>query len=247
MAKLISGTRVYGSATVDGALIAGAGSGFMNLVGFTTGTSVSYTLPSALQYAGAKFKVTIIGAGGSGGGTAVTAGQMGGGGGSAAVVIAYITVVSSVYTLTYSVAGTTAAGAAGAAGNAGGTSSIIYNSVTYSASGGLGGTLATSVLAGGQGGTPSPSAFATTNAFGIIGNPGHAGGVMAATTNVAGIGANTPLGWGQGGVMPETAAGQAGQPGTGYGAGGSGARNGTGAATTRAGGTGAPGLIIIEY
>lgn len=247
MAKLISGTRVYGSATVDGALIAGAGSGFMNLVGFTTGTSVSYTLPSALQYAGAKFKVTIIGAGGSGGGTAVTAGQMGSGGGSAAVVIAYITVVSSVYTLTYSVAGTTAAGAAGAAGNAGGTSSIIYNSVTYSASGGLGGTLATSVLAGGQGGTPSPSAFATTNAFGIAGNPGHAGGVMAATTNVAGIGANTPLGWGQGGVMPETAAGQAGQPGTGYGAGGSGARNGTGAATSRAGGTGAPGLIIIEY
>ena len=100
MAKLISGTRVYGSATVDGALIAGAGAGCMNLVAFTTGTSVSYTLPSALQYAGAKFKATIIGAGGSGGGTAATAGQMGGGGGSAAVVVAYITVVSSVYTLT---------------------------------------------------------------------------------------------------------------------------------------------------
>jgi len=246
MAKLISGTRVYGSATVDGALIAGAGSGFMNLVAFTTGTSVTYTLPSVLQYAGAKFKATIIGAGGSGGGTAATAGQMGGGGGSAAVVVAYITVVSSVYTLTYTVAGTTAAGAAGAAGVAGSPSSIVYNSVTYSAGGGLGGTLATSVLAGGAGGTPSPSAFGTTNVMGLTGYPGNAGGVMAATTNITGIGAHTPLGWGQGGVMPETAAGQAGQPGTGYGAGGSGARNGTGA-TARAGGTGAPGLIIIEY
>jgi len=246
MAKLISGTRVYGSATVDGALIAGAGSGFMNLVAFTTGSSVTYTLPAALQYAGAKFKATIIGAGGSGGGTAATAGQMGGGGGSSSVVVAYITVVSSVYTLTYTVAGTTAAGTAGAAGAAGAPSSIVYNSVTYSAGGGLGGTLATSVLAGGAGGTASPSLFGTANVMGLTGYPGGAGGVMAATTNVAGIGANTPLGFGQGGVMPETAAGQAGQPGTGYGAGGSGARNGTGA-TTRAGGTGAPGLIIIEY
>ena len=247
MAKLISGTRIYGSATVDGALIAGAGSGFMNLVGFTTGTSVTYTLPSTLQYAGAKFKVTIIGAGGSGGGTAVTAGQMGGGGGSAAVVIAYITVVSGLYTLTYTVAATTAAGTAGAAGLAGAPSSVIYNSVTYSAGGGLGGTLATSSIAGGAGGTPSPALFATSNAVGYYGFPGGAGGVMAATTNVFGGGGHTPLGWGQGGVMPETAIGQAGQPGTGYGAGGSGARNGTGAATTRAGGTGAPGLIIIEY
>ena len=246
MAKLISGTRVYGSATVDGALIAGAGSGFMNLIGFTTGTSVTYSLPSALQYNGAKFKVTIIGAGGSGGGTAATAGQMGGGGGSAAVVIAYITVVNSLYILTYSVAGTTAAGAAGAAGNAGGTSSIIYNSVTYSASGGLGGTLATSVLAGGAGGTPSPALFALVNAVGYYGFPGGAGGVMAATTNVFGGGGHTPLGWGQGGVMPVTAAGAAGENGQGYGAGGSGARNGTGA-TARAGGLGAPGLIIIEY
>ena len=143
------------------------------------------------------------------------------------------------------VAATTAAGAAGAAGVAGSPSSIIYNSVTYSAGGGLGGTLATSVLAGGAGGS-APYGFGTTNGMNLPGNPGHAGGVMAATTNIAGIGGNTPLGWGQGGVMPETAAGQAGQPGTGYGAGGSGARNGTGA-TARAGGTGAPGIIIIEY
>ena len=246
MAKLISGTRVYGSATIDTALIAGAGAGFMNIVAFTTGTSIVYTLPSAIQVAGAKFKATIIGAGGSGGGTAATAGQMGGGGGSAAVVIAYITVVSSVYTLTYSVAATTAAGAAGAAGTTGATSSIIYNGITYSSSGGGAGTLATSVLAGGAGGTPSPLLGATTNAFGFYGFPGNAGGVMAATTNIAGLGAHTPFGWGQGGVMPETAAGQAGQPGSGYGAGGGGARNGT-AATARAGGTGAPGIIIIEY
>jgi hypothetical protein len=246
MAKLISGTRVYGSATVDGALIAGAGSGFMNLVGFTSGSAVTYTLPAALQYAGAKFKATIIGAGGSGGGTPATAGHMGGGAGSGSVLVAYITVVSSVYTLTYTVAPATGAGAAGAAGAGGVSSSIIYNSVTYSAGGGQGGTLSTNVLAGGAGGTASPSLFGTANVMGLSGNPGHAGGVMAATTNVAGIGGNTPLGWGQGGVMPETAAGQAGQPGTGYGAGGSGARNGTGA-TARAGGNGAPGLIIIEY
>lgn len=246
MAKLISGTRVYGTLTVDTAVVAAAGAGCMNLVGFTTGTSVTYTLPSALQIAGAKFKATIIGAGGSGGGTAATAGHMGGGGGSAAVVIAYITVVAGIYTLTYNVAGATAAGAAGAAGLAGSPSSIVYNSVTYSAGGGLGGTLATSILAGGAGGTPSPSAFATANVIGLTGNPGGSGGVMAATTNISGLGGNTPLGWGQGGVFPNTAAGAAGFTGTGYGAGGGGARNGTGA-TALAGGIGAAGLIMIEY
>jgi hypothetical protein len=245
MAKLIGGTRVYGSLTTDAALISPAGSGFMNIVTFTTGTVVSYTLPSVLQYAGAKFKATIIGGGGSGGGTAITAGQMGGGGGSGAVYILYLTVASGVYSLNYTIAPLTAAAAAGAAGSAGNASILTYNGISYTASGGGGGSLATNSTAGGLGGTFTP--VASTNQFGINGNQGGAGGVMSATTNVAGLGANTPLGWGQGGVMPETAAGQAGQPGAGYGSGGSGARNGTGAATTRAGGTGAPGLIIIEY
>jgi hypothetical protein len=102
------------------------------------------------------------------------------------------------------------------------------------------------VLAGGAGGTASPSLFGTANVMGLTGYPGGAGGVMAATTNIFGGGGHTPLGWGQGGVMPVTAAGAAGENAQGYGAGGSGARNGT-AATARAGGTGAPGLIIIEY
>lgn len=246
MAKLINGTRVYGSLTADTALIAGSGSGFMNLVGFTTGTTVTWNFPSVLQVPNAKFKVTIIGSGGAGGGTAATIGQMGGGGGTGAVIVAYITVVNGIYSLTYTV-GASVAGVSAANGTAGQASNIIYNGITYSSAGGGAGTLGTSVAAGGAGGAFSGITNGTTvNAWGYTGNPGHAGGVMAATTNITGIGGNTPLGFGQGGVMPNVAAGQVGVAGTGYGAGGGGARNGT-AATARAGGASAGGLVLIEF
>jgi hypothetical protein len=248
MAKLINGTRVYGSLITDTALIAGVGAGFMNVVAFTTGTAATFTFPGALQVPNAKFKVTIIGSGGSGGGTPVTAGAMGGGGGSGAVIVAYITVVLNVYTFTYTV-GASVAGVVAANGVAGQASNIIYNGVTYSAAGGALGTVAAAAgNAGGAGGAFTGVTNGTTvNAWGYTGNPGHAGGVMAATTTITGIGGNTPLGFGQGGTMPTAQAGANGNNGTGYGAGGGGARNGTGAATTRTGGSSAGGLVMIEY
>ena len=83
MAKLQDGTRVYGSLVVDGALLLGVNSGFSNLVVLTTGTS--YTLPAALQYAGAKFKLTIIGRGGAGGSTEAATARVGSSGGSGGV------------------------------------------------------------------------------------------------------------------------------------------------------------------
>jgi hypothetical protein len=75
---------------------------------------------------------------------------------------------------------------------------------------------------------------------------GDHGGVMAATSNYQGAGGDTPLGYGAGGEMPVTAAGAAGNNGINYGGGGSGGRNGTGV-TSRAGGAGAPALVIVEY
>ena len=248
MAKLNNGTRVYGSLTTDTAFISGAGSGFMNVVAFTTGTAATWTFPGVLQVPNAKFKVTIVGSGGSGGGTPITAGYMGGGGGSGGVIVAYITVVANLYTLTYTV-GASVAGVSAANGVAGQASNIVYNGVTYSAAGGALGTLAAvGGNAGGAGGSFSGVINGTTiNAWGYTGNPGHSGGAMAATTTITGIGGNTPLGLGQGGTMPTAAAGAAGNSGTGYGAGGGGARNGTGAATSRAGGASAAGLVMIEY
>jgi hypothetical protein len=220
-------------------LTATAGAGFQNMVVQTSGTSASYSLPAALQVTGAKFKVTVIGGGAGGGGTSTTAGQAGGGGGAGAVGIIYLTYVAGQNTLTYSVGAAVAAGAANAAGTAGNASSIIYNSLTYTAGGGTGGT---NNGAGGAGGTTSGTAFTLS----INGQAGAAGGTMAATSNYNPNGGDTPLGFGSGGRMSATAAGGAGSVGQGYGSGGSGARNGTGV-TSLAGGGGNAGVVIIEY
>lgn len=216
-----------------------AGAGFQNMVVQTTGTSASYSLPAALQVTGAKFRVTVIGGGAGGGGTNVTAGQAGGGGGSGAVGVIYLTYVAGQNTLTYTVGAAVAAAAANANGNAGNSSSIVYNSLTYTAGGGTGGT---ANGAGGAGGTTSGTAFTLS----ITGQAGAAGGVMAATSNYIPNGGDTPLGYGSGGRMSATAAGGAGSVGAGYGSGGSGARNGTGT-TSLAGGGGNAGVVIIEY
>jgi hypothetical protein len=215
------------------------GYGFSNLVVETSGTSATWTVPTAIQIPGTPFKVTVIGGGGQGGGSNTTAGQIGAGGGSGGVNVIYLAYVSGQTTATYTV-GPGGSGAAGnAAGNGGTASTFIYNSVTYTAGAGSGGTIY-STGTGGTGGTVSGG---TLN---LAGNPGGAGGTMAATSNYEGDGGDTPLGWGQGGKMPNTAAGAVGSVGTGYGAGGSGGRSGTGT-TARAGGAGAGGIILIEY
>lgn len=213
--------------------------GFSNMVVYTSGTSATWNLPTAIQVPNAIFKATIVGGGGQGGGTNTTAGQCGGGGGSGGVVAVYLNYVSGQNTATYTVGPGGSTAGTNATGQAGTNSTFIYNSVTYTAGGG-GGGLIYSTGTGGAGGT------ATDGTLNLVGGLGGSGGTMAATNNHACWGAATPLGYGEGAPMPATTAGATGNAGTGYGSGGSGGRNGTGT-TARAGGAGTSGLIIIEY
>jgi hypothetical protein len=218
------------------------GAGFQNVDVKTSGSAATWTLPAALQVANAKFKVTIIGGGGGGGSTGTGgAGYVGAGGGGGGLSVAYLTYVAGQTTATYTVGAAGTAATASAAGAAGGISSVVYNSVTYYASGGFSpsATAGTSI-AGGAGGQ------AGGGSLNIPGGSGSAGGLMAATTNYLGEGGNSALGYGQGGKTPATSTGANGIDGVGYGAGGSGGRNGS-ATTLRAGGSGSAGLIIFEY
>jgi hypothetical protein len=223
---------------VSSTTITGTGAGYQSMVVQITGTSASYSLPAALQVGGARFKVTIVGGGGQGGGTAATAGQVGGGGGGGATIVVFLSYASGQNTLTYTVgpggsgAGTNAAGAAGTA------SSIIYNSVTYTANGGGGGPTA-ATTGSGVGGAASGG---TLN---LSGQNGGSGGTSAATANMMGYGGNVGLGFGYGAPMP-SATGTGNAAASGYGGGGSGGFNGA-TATARAGGAGAAGVVIIEY
>jgi len=219
-------------------ITATAGAGFQNMVVQTTGTAASYSLPAALQVANAKFKVTIVGGGGQGGGTAATAGQVGGGGAGGGVVVQHFIYVSGQNSLTYTVG----AGGSGAGNNiigvAGVDSSVVYNSITYTAGGGGGGPIAASA-ASAAGGT------ATGGVLNIIGQAGGNSGTAAATAPAIGNGGSVGLGLGFGAVVPFTS-GVGVAATSGFGGGGSGAfNNATG--TTRAGGAGATGVVIIEF
>ena len=217
-------------------LTATAGAGFQNMVVQTTGTAASYSLPAELQVTNAKLKVTVVGGGGQGGGTAATAGQEGGGGGGGATIVVFLTYVSGQNTLTYTVgAGGSGAGTS-TAGTAGTASSIIYNSITYTANGGGGGPTA-ATTGSGVGGAASGG---TLN---ISGQNGGAGGTAAATNSVIGSGGNSYLGFG---AQSPSATGTGTAATSGFGGGGSGGHN-SATATARAGGAGAAGVVIIEY
>ena len=231
-------TKVYGTIIVDTALTAGCG--FQNMVVLTSGAGATYDLPSVLQVPGAKFKVTIVGGGGGGSGMG-TSSSPGTSGGSGAVVIAIMTVIAGTYSFTYTVGG----GGTGGPNTGGGTvmsgfngsdSIVLYNGITYTSGGGVGGG-----IGGGSGGDGGSSSLGN----GVLNIAGQGGswGVAAYTTTFFNDsrGGSTPLGLGLGGVASATNNGVA---GTGYGAGGSGGIYRSGAAT---GGTGQPGVIILEY
>lgn len=243
MANLKNNSRVYGSLTVDRALIAGAGTGFQNRVVFTSGSSVTYTFPAALQVLGAIFKITLIGGGAAGGGCAAAVGRSGGGGGSGAVVIAYYRVLAFSFVYTVGIGGT---GVSNAVGGIGGSTFITYAGEVCSAEGGAGGGVAESVTTAAGGTVTLPTNPGPTSSLSFAGTPGGTSGVRATSGPVNGEGGSTPLGFGQGGINGRWD-GAATDPriGTGYGAGGGGAYSFTASAGT--GSAGAPGVIILEY
>ena len=253
MSKLIGGSKIYGSLTANGSIIAPCGAGFQNIVALTSGSS--YTLPSQL-IVGAKFKVTIIGAGGGGGGHSASTNSMTGGGGSGGVLVVILTYVAGVGSFSYSVGGGGSGGTAGS-GSSGGDSTVTYNGITYTAGGGGGGGFsAVSVLpspgAGGTNSCTTPALIAManglTNCLNISGFLGKRGSDGQTIRRGASFGGNTPLDWGQGGVVlgGNDASIKNGVNGTGYGSGGSGSHPAQ-TASAGTGGSGASGIIILEY
>jgi hypothetical protein len=197
-----------------------------------------WTLPASVQKTGAVFKVVLVGGGGQGGGTPATAGHVGNGGGSGGVVIGTYTYAAGQTTLTFTIGAGGSGAGTNATGTAGGASTCTYNGVTFTANGGGGGLSSSSVNNGGAGGTASGG---TLN---IAGWKGDTGGVNTATMSYVGKGADTPLGWGAGGVGRSTAG--TGNAASNYGAGGQGGQNAA-TATARSGGVGTGGIIQIIY
>ena len=199
----------------------------------TTVTSSTWVLPADLQQVGMNWRVTVVGGGGGGGATAATAGQVGNGGGSGGVVQGVFTYVPGVSSMSFTV------GAAGAAATTGGTSIVTYYGSTLTARGGGPGNGIVN-----DGGGPGGPSTGTTVIFNLTGHKGDSGGTMASGVIFRGGGADTPLGFGLGGIVPSASG--VGLAGTGYGSGGSGGNN-KGTATARTGGAGIQGIIIIEY
>lgn len=188
-------------------------------------SSGTYTPSTGMLYAEC---ITIAGGGGGGGANGTNANAGGGGSGNTALSIFSASTIGASQTITIGGSGT-AGSTSGGTGGTGGNSSI---GSLVTANGGVGGGGSTSATsgAGGAGGTNSGT---VTTSFTFAGGTGTDSGTAA-----GGAGANTP--YGQGGQT--TVAGSVtGANGQGYGAGGAGATG-----TSRAGGSGAPGIVIIR-
>ncbi|MES2030825.1 MAG: hypothetical protein V4477_16720 [Pseudomonadota bacterium] len=187
----------------------------------------------------------LVAGGGGGGGAATAAGNVasGGGGGSGGVSIITLTAAAIGASKPYTI-GAGGAGGAATPANGGTGGNTTFNTSTGIALGGVGGgALTVGAGLGGAGGA------AGTVGSGEPTYPGGSGGTgFVLSTSFAaltGFGANSP--YGGGGAAIPFATGQAGNPATGYGAGGGGAGSFNGSAGT-AGGAGSPGVIIVtEY
>jgi len=215
--------------------------GFSNMQVFTaTGT---FTVPAGVT----KVKVTVVGGGGAGGGYAQFAGtnytaSCGGAAGGAAIkIISGLTPGGSVaVTVGASVAGTTTTGTTGNNSSFG-----AYCSATGGAGGGI--SYIQTNCCGGVGLTPPPAGgIGSSGDINIKGGPGGAPSFILAVVNQfsasSGAGGNSIL---SGGAVPVSGFGAAGVASSGNGAGGSGA-TGSGV-TSRLGGAGGAGIVIVEY
>lgn len=195
-------------------------------VGGVGGGASSYVAlwrkPSTLTYA----VVEVVGGGGGGGGTTtVNYGAAGGGGGGYAkkvVTYANLPLAASI------IIGQGGGGGVGTGGSGSGAATTYFGSVLY-ATGGAGGTETDEGGAGGQG------VGGDVNVYGSGGGGGNTNGAAGGT------GGSSPLGGGGRGRGNDAA----GLPGSVLGGGGAGARS---SGSDRAGGSGAPGgVIIYEY
>lgn len=203
----------------------------------TSGTTITHPVGTATIF------VRGVAGGGAGGGVNAAAQAIGANGGSG--TYCEKTFVAGAPSSTY-VVGAAGVGVSGSAGGGGTNSTFTHNGLVVTIPSGAGGGVAAGAAAiksaaGGVGGGTA------TNAD--LGISGQAGAYAVNTTAPvfsmhAGPGGSTPLG--NGGQGRATVGAQiAGDPGTGFGSGGSGALNGT-TATALAGANGAPGVWIVE-
>jgi hypothetical protein len=253
---LTNGTFAPASVTVSGGKITGVAAGTAALPTFqrftypSDGGPQTWNKPSGCK----AIRYQAVGGGGQGGGCTLAAGGVGPGGGAGAPAEGWLD-VTSIASLTINIGKGGSAGAVAAAGEDGGMTSIANGATNIvTCPGGKGGPLNTSVTTaqviaafGGLGGGPVTG---LAGSF-FSANYGAAGGNSARTSAailVSGAGASSPFGMGapakggNSGVVNST-----GGAGLGFGSGGSGCvqvdttNNGT-----HKGGSGAPGLVIIE-
>jgi hypothetical protein len=192
----------------------------------TSGTS--FTTPSNITTA-TKFDIVLVGGGGGGAGTN-SGTTTGGGGCSSGVCIISISGLNPSTSYVCAIGSAGAGGASNTAGSDGGNTTLTIGATTYTAEGGEGGKVSQTIVAGGN------SINGTLNFIGNGGKPSAIG----STTFVYGAGADTPLGYGSGGLPVGNSSN--GQNATNYGAGGSGARG-----LAVVGGNGSNGIIIAKY
>jgi hypothetical protein len=214
----------YLSSDGDGTMtwVTAAAGGFSNIQVFTSpGT---WTNPGSVE----KVKVTVVGGGGTGGTAGANGGRggsTGGGGGGAAIeVIPFPSGTNVPVTV----------------GGASGTSSFgAYCSATGGAAG-TGGAGGAGAATGGAGGSGSGGNVNLT------GGAGGGGGFFDVTSHGGGGGATL---YGGGGMPKVANPGNFtnGTPGGGYGAGGTGGAHNRSPVSNAPGGTGKPGVVIVEY
>jgi hypothetical protein len=193
--------------------------------------------------------VTAIAGGGGGGGGRNAYGGGGGGGSGAYVIKTQLPVVASTgYAITINSGGT--GGAEAQNGSNGGSAVIAFNGGTVTLNPGLGGAFGSSTggAAGGSGGTANSASGGAADG----GTGGIAGVIPSTAGNVGGRGGSGDNGGGGGGASSPFGLGSAGANhladstnAAGYGAGGGGgAEDG---ATSRVGGSGKNGCVLVEW
>ena len=187
-------------------------------------------------------RVRMVGGGGAGGGAPATSAStvsagLGGSGGAYSEFLITSGLTST--SVTVGAAGTPTSGGTG--GNGGNTSFGAYSTAAGGVGGAAAGPTGTAYIANTQSNNAVPAVAGATKIFASPGQlPANSVVVLSTSMFYSGQGANSPYGVGGGGQGAGV-----GGTGLGYGSGGGGSASSfsTGA---RLGGTGAPGLVIVE-
>lgn len=217
--------------------IVGIGSGYNNQVYYTTPGSHVFNIPNGVN----KFRVTVVAGAGSGGSAKsgfLAPTRIGHGGNSGAVSYRTYTRVNGQNSVSITVGSGGTITSVGQKAN-GGNSSVTYASSTVQSNGGLAGNHYNEAQA------TTPASFSGAD-FGIVGTIGSPGGSPSSGYPCTGAGSGCPAGFGHITPLPSDNSAQVGRSGIGYNSPGAGGSTGN-QNSSRRGGNGSGGLVIIEY